>query len=309
MASTARPNRRSSSRAHATSIDASAIGWCQKEDLLADVWGTPVRQLDAAVTSRIKSARQAIGDSGREQAIHPHDPRSRLPVRGRDSTWRTRRRPPPPGRTPERAARQAPTDPAPGTRRHVDEGWPLVGRDVELRDRIARPRRSNGVRGGVLLTGPAGAGQDPPGPRRDRDSSPQRGVRAVARIHGHTRGTSSRAAQPRSPTCCPPTSSDDRRRCTVRWHSTVLLQRARAAIQSTSPTGNRLVLMIDDVDRVDGTVADVCSARSMGERRSIFARDDTTRRRPATTWRWPTSIEQWRTSSTTRRRPRSRTIR
>ena len=53
-----------------------------KPELLDAVWGDRFVS-ESALTSRIKAARQAVGDDGTAQAGDPHRPRPRLPVRGR----------------------------------------------------------------------------------------------------------------------------------------------------------------------------------------------------------------------------------
>ena len=61
-----------------------------KEELLDNVWGDRFVS-ESALTSRIKAARQAVGDDGRQSARDRHRARPRLPVPGnRDGTGRDR---------------------------------------------------------------------------------------------------------------------------------------------------------------------------------------------------------------------------
>ena len=102
-----------------------------RTELLDEIWGSRF-VTDSALTSRVKAARRAIGDSGREQRRDPHRPRPRLPV-------------PRPGRS------RATVPPA--------RAGP-VGREAELErlGRLLRPRRG-GRRQVVFVTGEAGIGK------------------------------------------------------------------------------------------------------------------------------------------------------
>ena len=61
------PSSRRSSRCSRT-WSATATAWCRKTELLDEIWGDRFVS-ESALTSRIKSARQAIGDNGRDQRL------------------------------------------------------------------------------------------------------------------------------------------------------------------------------------------------------------------------------------------------
>ena len=50
-----------------------------KDEIVEKVWDGRIVS-DAAVASRVKSARHALGDDGKSQLIYPDDPRERVPV-------------------------------------------------------------------------------------------------------------------------------------------------------------------------------------------------------------------------------------
>jgi DNA-binding winged helix-turn-helix (wHTH) protein len=131
-----------------------------KEELLDNVWGDRFVS-ESALTSRIKSARRSVGDSGQSQhvirTVHGRGYRFAAPVsilapdaRHAGRSW--------PGaispfaRVPEAHEPTGHPDPAaPG------RAWPLLGRVRDL-DSIGDAYRA-GDYGGVLLTGPAGVGK------------------------------------------------------------------------------------------------------------------------------------------------------
>ena len=50
-----------------------------KEEIIDKVWDGRVVS-DAAVASRVKSVRQALGDTGKSQRLHPYDSRPGIPI-------------------------------------------------------------------------------------------------------------------------------------------------------------------------------------------------------------------------------------
>jgi DNA-binding winged helix-turn-helix (wHTH) protein len=114
-----------------------------KEELLDNVWGSRFVS-ETTLTSRIKSARRVLGDTGRDQVVI-------RTVHGRGYRFVAE----PDGAEPGPRA-LAPLVPPPALEPAAD-GWPMVGR-FELLDRIvdelAVPEAS-----GVVLVGPAGIGK------------------------------------------------------------------------------------------------------------------------------------------------------
>jgi DNA-binding winged helix-turn-helix (wHTH) protein/tetratricopeptide (TPR) repeat protein len=210
-----------------------------KEELLDEVWGSRFVSA-AAITSRIKSARQAIGDSGRDQrcirTVHGRGYRfvaDLVDPGGVDGQ----------GEPATSTARAAPPDLAPPTPT-LDDGWPLIGRDSELAQIVATV--AMGERGGMLLTGPAGLGKTRLA-RAAIETAAADGI-PVARINGHAAA----AGVPLAALAhLLPSDVTDVAGLQGEMARTVLFQRARTAI-GVLAGGDRLVLMIDDVDRVDG---------------------------------------------------------
>ena len=227
-----------------------------KEELLDAVWGSRYVS-GSAVTSRIKTARQVIGDSGREQrlirTVHGRGYRFVGEVEIADGGA--------PG--PGRAAAGAPVDhlataprgsidttapvdttsPIDTTSGSTDTDWPLVGRDVELA-RIASMVADVRV-GGALLTGPAGVGK----------SRLARAViehlasigRSVARINGHAEISTVPLG---AVAHLLPADVVDITDLPGDLARAALLQRARRAIGELAGA-DRLILMVDDVERID----------------------------------------------------------
>lgn len=129
-----------------------------KEELLDNVWGDRFVS-ESALTSRIKSARQALGDDGRTQAVI-------RTVHGRGYRWVAERAPAPEA-TAAPASVEAPAvaerpEPRPALLAveapvPVDDPWPAVGRHREMEQLGARLRDPN--RHGVVIVAPAGMGK------------------------------------------------------------------------------------------------------------------------------------------------------
>ncbi len=134
-----------------------------KEELLDEIWGDRFVS-ESALTSRIKSARRAVGDNGRSQSVIKT-------VHGRGYRWVAA-----PLESPidqpaaPVAAPSNPNQPGPGapvrpgelvisieSERHAGDDWPLIGRADEL-EALAAAYKDPDC-GGVLLTGPAGLGK------------------------------------------------------------------------------------------------------------------------------------------------------
>jgi len=210
-----------------------------KDELLDQVWGTQFVS-DSAVTSRIKSVRQAIGDNGRSQSmIRTVHGRGYRFIADLDADLDAG-----PGAADGLTAPTSVGEPdAASTARTLDEGWPLVGRDQERDRTISAARGRDG--GGMLLTGPAGLGKTRLASAVIEDVANDDIY--VARIHGHPGA----ASVPLGALAhlLPPEVTEI---AGVRGEMarTVLLQRARAAIREAAGD-RRLVLLVDDVDRVD----------------------------------------------------------
>ena len=231
-----------------------------KEELLDNVWGDRFVS-ESALTTRIKTARRAVGDDGQSQHGRAHDPRARLPVR------RARRRARRCGRPVEVAAqtrrpRRRPAA-APGADRRgpaaapvvnvfsvalsevpTSTSWPLLGRSDEIETIAAafrdpacgrhpdQRRRRASARPGSRTS----ACGSPPRPACPSLASP-----AIPRPSG--------CPSPRSPTFCRsevtrpsgPEGELDR---------ALLFHRARAALEQVEQ-GRRWVVMVDDIDQLD----------------------------------------------------------
>lgn len=201
-----------------------------KDELLDEVWGT--RHIsDTALTSRIKSARQVIGDSGREQ-------RYIRTIHGRGYLFVGEPDTPEPGRTAPPVV-ERPND-APTVRR-PDDGWPLVGREAEL----VQVDTALASGHSVLLTGPAGVGKTRLAraviERYELDGA------ATARINGHSEAVGTPLA---AMAHLLPDQLADASELSGDFARTILIERARTAIAGLG-NDRGLVVMVDDADRVD----------------------------------------------------------
>lgn len=237
-----------------------------KNELLDNVWGDRFVS-ESALTSRIKAARRLVGDDGRNQAVirtsHGRGYRFVAPVVARSGDLE------PAGGVNASdavgATLLAPTDPAvAGSRLPADavpvrsdsvpvrsgsvagsrQVWPMVGRGAVL-EAVARAF-SDRDRGGVVLTGAAGLGKT----RLAEECLVAAGAGGVhtARVAGHpeAKEVSLAALAHLVPTeillLVGPDGELDR---------TTLFHRARAAITALAPEGERLMLLVDDIDQLD----------------------------------------------------------
>jgi DNA-binding winged helix-turn-helix (wHTH) protein len=218
-----------------------------KEELLDNIWGDRFVS-ESALTSRIKSARRAVGDSGQSQHIirTVHGRGYRFVAAVSTATTTT----PAPTAAPERPRAVSATPPvlAPGDEwlvasDGVGRNWPLLGRESEL-EFISTAFR-DGRTGGVLLTGPAGVGKTRLALECVRLAQ-QAGV-LVARVSGHpeTKSLPLAAAAHVLPAdvaaAAGPEGELDR---------AAVFHRARAAIERAT-AGKRAMVLLDDVDQLD----------------------------------------------------------
>jgi DNA-binding winged helix-turn-helix (wHTH) protein len=206
-----------------------------KEELLDNVWGDRFVS-ESALTSRIKSVRQAVGDSGRAQAVvktvHGRGYRFVAAVTTGDGPPA----PPPPGRP-------APVLPVPSVNAVPHEPWPLLGRHRQLNE--LRRRFEDPTCGGLVLTGPAGVGKT----RLARgciDLAVEDGWPVVL-VNGH-------AEAREVPLACLGHLLPDGIIATGELDGelarAILFQRARRAVGERAG-GRRMLMMVDDADQTD----------------------------------------------------------
>ncbi|MDJ0768507.1 MAG: winged helix-turn-helix domain-containing protein [Ilumatobacter sp.] len=208
-----------------------------KEEVLDNVWGDRFVS-ESALTSRIKSARQAVGDSGRAQEIIKT-------VHGRGYRFVAEVELTEAAATPEREAAPAVGlhDGPDGDAPELDSRWPLVGRHDEL-DELDQCFRDP-ARNGVLLTGPIGVGKT----RLAREAVERAGSAGypTIQISGHAESEqiplASLAHLMPADVIEAGAQDGDLARASV-------FQRARAALEDLS-AGSRLVMMVDNADHID----------------------------------------------------------
>jgi DNA-binding winged helix-turn-helix (wHTH) protein/tetratricopeptide (TPR) repeat protein len=231
-----------------------------KNELLDNVWGDRFVS-ESALTSRIKAARRLVGDDGRSQhtirTSHGRGYRFVAPVEERDGVAAVAGgvgipavvvNPPSSGvgsATGSTALAEPIAAHAPGvSRTGTGPTWPLVGRGMEL-ELVARCYSDRDI-GGVVLTGAAGLGKT----RLAEEclAAASRGGVATARVTGNpeARNVSLGALAALVPTeivaLVGPDGDLDR---------TTLFHRARAAVTALAPEGERLMMLVDDVDQLD----------------------------------------------------------
>jgi DNA-binding winged helix-turn-helix (wHTH) protein len=259
-----------------------------KEELLDNVWGDRFVS-ESALTSRIKTARRAVGDDGKAQrmirTVHGRGYRWVGPIAVHDNTATNTASNSDPGQTSpviEPAGHPSPThEPTKPNGVNIDapvdlsadamaqaqqvdgEGWPLVGRADELA--TLSTLFHHGRSGGVLLTGSAGAGKS-----RLADEVvglAARGGAPVSRIRGHAevKGIPFACLAHLLPTDFAAISGPD-----GNLSKGLLLQSAARTIAQQAGAG-RLVLLVDDIDRVDELSLAVISSLAQGDRVFVVA--------------------------------------
>ena len=220
-----------------------------KNDLLDNVWGDRFVS-ESALTTRIKSARRAVGDDGTQQrvikTVHGRGYRFVAAVRdeGTGSTGR-----PSPAEAPG-----AVVEPSLGP------AWPMIGRAGEL-EVLAECFR-DGAAGGVFLTGGAGVGKTSLAEKvlelADGAGMPS------ARVSGHpeARTIPFAALSHLLPVdVASPTGAEELDRGAV-------FHRAAAALRERAG-GERLLLLVDDGDQLDELSRALVA--SLVQSRSVFA--------------------------------------
>jgi DNA-binding winged helix-turn-helix (wHTH) protein/DNA-binding CsgD family transcriptional regulator len=230
-----------------------------KEELLDNVWGDRFVS-ESALTTRIKTARRAVGDDGQSQhvvrTVHGRGYRFVAPVAELDDAAVVEPEiavaevAPPAPVVSEPPAEPSITPPEPvvnvfsavGDAPHV-VSWPLLGRSDEI-EAIAAAFQDPRA-GGVLLTGGAGVGKT-----RLADECLRLAAEAglpVARIAGHpeTKRLPLAALAHLLPSEVTRPSGPE-----GELDRALLFHRARAALQEVKE-GRRWVVMVDDVDQLD----------------------------------------------------------
>ncbi|MEM7288212.1 MAG: winged helix-turn-helix domain-containing protein [Actinomycetota bacterium] len=217
-----------------------------KEELLDNIWGDRFVS-ESALTSRLKSARRAVGDDGRAQAVirTVHGRGYRFVAEVREMATATLASEPATAPLPVVGPDDPPDQP--------DDDWPLLGRRSEL-ERLSRAFADPDV-GGVLLTGPAGIG-------KTRLSAELVALAADAgipttRARGHAEATDVSLG---ALAHLLPNDLFNAGGLDGEFSRGVLLQRAMDAIEQRAAETDRLILFVDDVDRLDEFSLAVLSA-------------------------------------------------
>ncbi len=205
-----------------------------KEELLDEIWGDRFVS-ESALTSRIKSARQAVGDSGRAQGVirtvHGRGYRFVAPIDTDEAP------------TPTSPMARAATAMADRKRVEEDRDWQVVGREAELAE-IERSAESGPARC-ALLTGEAGIGKSQLA-RVALDRAVARGWTTI-RAHGHAEAKA-------VPLACLahllPAEVIDIADLDGDMARSVLVLRVREILLGRAD-GTPLLLVVDDVDQLD----------------------------------------------------------
>lgn len=230
-----------------------------KEELLDNIWGDRFVS-ESALTSRIKTGRKAVGDDGRAQRLI-------RTVHGRGYRWVgpadavKEDQPPqqeiePPAPSPQKA------EPNQGQPER-DDDWPLVGRASELAH-LAQLFQSDS-HGGVLITGTAGSGKTRLADELGRLA--ECGGVPVARVRGHAEASDIPLAclAHLLPADVATTAGPD-----GDLSRGLLLQSALRSVTERA-TDRRLVMLVDDVDRVDDLSLAVISSLAQSESAFVVA--------------------------------------
>ena len=212
-----------------------------KEELLDTVWGDRFVS-ESALTSRLKSARRAVGDDGRNQQVI-------RTLHGRGYRFVAEATDVEPGGAAAEAIAARPEVARPERadqaqqRPGYAQPWPLVGRGTEL-EALAQRLATRSV-GGVLLTGGPGVGKS-----RLAAECGDRALQAgfeVERVIGHAETSSIPFA---AVAHLIPAGADSGRDPDSDLDRTALFHRTRTAIVERSHD-RPLMLAVDDVDRLD----------------------------------------------------------
>ena len=221
-----------------------------KNDLLDNVWGDRFVS-ESALTTRIKSARRAVGDDGVQQrvikTVHGRGYRFVAAVREDEGLGGQG------GRAPAESS-GAVVEPSLGS------AWPMIGRGAEL-EVLAEHFRSQ-TSGGVFLTGGAGVGKTSLAERvlELADGAGMPSARASG--HPEARTIPFAALSHLLPVdVASPTGADDLDRGAV-------FHRAAAALRDRAD-GERLLLLVDDGDQLDELSRALVA--SLVQSRSVFA--------------------------------------
>ncbi len=212
-----------------------------KEELLDHVWGDRFVS-ESALTSRIKSARRAVGDTGQSQhvirTVHGRGYRFVAHVETESAPAPNVNGPASLFAAAHAAGGEAAPNALPGSRT-----WPFLGRVRELES--IGSAFHEGETGGVVLTGRAGVGKTRLADECLRLAG-ESGV-PVARVSGHpeTKPLPLAAVAHLLPADVTHTTGPE-----GQLDRGALFHRARAAVEQVT-SGNRAMVLVDDVDQLD----------------------------------------------------------